>query len=66
MLKNWTQLLGKPQGTESVWASDIIRKIGQFKYKTLYTFDNNVQANNVFYQWLKENNEENYDSSRIA
>jgi hypothetical protein len=66
MIKNWTLILGKPQGNESVWASNIIRKVDYFKHKILYTFDNNVQANNAFYQWLKENNGENYDSSRIA
>jgi hypothetical protein len=65
--KNWTLILGEPQGNESVWASNIIRKVDCFKHKILHTFDNNVQANNAFYQWLKENNNgENYDSSRIA
>jgi hypothetical protein len=56
--KTWTDLLGKPQGNEMVWASEIIREVGLHRFTTLWTFDNNTQAVNCFEEWLKENNRE--------
>lgn len=55
MQKTWTELLGKPQGNEMVWGSEIIREVGLHRFKILWTFDNNTQATNSFYEWLKEN-----------
>jgi len=56
--KTWTDLLGKPQGNEMVWGSEIIREISLHRFTTLWAFDNNTQAVNVFKEWLKENNNE--------
>jgi hypothetical protein len=56
--KTWTDLLGKPQGNEMVWASEIIREVGLHRFTTLWTFDNNTHAVNCFEEWLKENNRE--------
>jgi hypothetical protein len=64
--KKWTKIFGQPQGNELVWANNILRKTGQFNFKTIRRCENNTQANYIFYSWLKENNGENYDSSRIA
>lgn len=56
--KTWTDLLGKPQGNEMVWGSEIIREVGLHRFTTLWTFDNNTQAVNCFEHWLKENDNE--------
>lgn len=61
--KIWTDLLGQPQGNEMVWANEIIRKVDLHRFTTLWTFDNNTQANICYNSWLKEN--EN-DSSRTS
>lgn len=53
--KTWTELLGKPQGNEMVWGSEIIREAGLHRFTTLWTFDNNTQALENYATWLKEN-----------
>ena len=56
--KTWTDLLGKPQGNEMVWGSEIIREVSLHRFTTLWNFDNNTQALNCFKEWLKENDNE--------
>lgn len=55
MQKTWTELLGKPQGNEMVWGSEIIREVALHRFTILWTFSNNTQALKNFEQWMKEN-----------
>jgi len=55
MQKTWTELLGKPQGNEMVWGSEIIREVGLHRFKILWTFDNNTQALENYATWVKDN-----------
>ena len=57
--KNWVEILGIPQGNETVWANEIIRKVAQFQYKTLWVFDNHTSARNNFEIWQQESKYEN-------
>jgi hypothetical protein len=50
-----TDLLGKPQGNELVWGKEIIRRVAQFDFKTLWVFDNHTQAKESFNSWKEEN-----------
>lgn len=53
--KTWTDLLGKPQGNESVDGHHIVREYELHQFRILWSFDSHTQAHNCFDAWLKEN-----------
>ena len=58
--KTWTDLLGKPQGDESVDGNDIVREVGLHKFKILWSCLTNEEANLIYTYWTTmENNNEN-------
>ena len=55
--KTWTDLLGEPQGNESVDGKDIVREISLHRFKILWSFDSNKEANWIYTYWTTmENN----------
>lgn len=62
-MKKWSDILGIPEGDELVWANEIIKKSGQFKFKTLWKFDDHTLAERCFNEWLEENKGENNESN---
>jgi hypothetical protein len=55
--KTWTDLLGKPQGNESVDGKDIVREISLHQFRILWSFNSNQEANWVYTYWTTmENN----------
>ena len=55
--KTWTDLLGEPQGNESVDGKDIVREVSLHRFKILWSFDSNQEANRVYTYWTTvENN----------
>ena len=49
--KTWTDLLGKPQGNESVDRKDIVREVGLHQFRILWSFKSNQQANQIYTYW---------------
>jgi len=55
--KTWTDLLGEPQGNESVDGKDIVREVSLHRFKILWSFDSNKEANWIYTYWTTmENN----------
>jgi hypothetical protein len=55
--KTWTDLLGEPQGNESVDGKDIVREVSLHRFKILWSFDSNQEANWIYTYWTTmENN----------
>lgn len=64
--KSWTDLLGKPQTYDQIYKNEIIRPTKYFTlsdfghrqiiWKTLWKFDCDSKAKEVFEVWMKENN----------
>jgi hypothetical protein len=55
--KTWTDLLGKPQGNESVDGKDIVREIEPNQFKILWSCCTNKEANWIYTYWTTmENN----------
>jgi hypothetical protein len=55
--KTWTDLLGKPQGNESVDGKDIVREVSLHRFKILWSFKSNQEANWIYTYWTTmENN----------
>jgi hypothetical protein len=55
--KTWTDLLGKPQGNESVYGKDIVREIEPNQFKILWSCCTNKEANWIYTYWTTmENN----------
>ena len=50
-----THKYGKVQGNELIDGRLILRMIGPNKFKKVAYFDNYLEANRVFYEWLEEN-----------
>jgi hypothetical protein len=50
-----THKYGKTEGNELIWGRLILRMIGPHKFKKVAYFDNYLEANRVFYEWLEEN-----------
>jgi hypothetical protein len=58
--KTWTDLLGKPQGNENVDGKDIVREVDLHRFKILWSFNSNQEANWIYTYWTTmENNLEN-------
>lgn len=53
--KSWTELLGKPQGNEYVYESDIVREVSLHQFRILWSFGSEEVATECFNAWLKEN-----------
>jgi hypothetical protein len=51
-----THKYGKPQGNELIWGRMILRMIGIHRFEKVAYFDSYLQANEVFYEWIRENN----------
>ena len=49
--KTWTDLLGKPQGNESVDRKNIVREVGLHQFRILWSFKSNQQANQIYTYW---------------
>jgi hypothetical protein len=49
--KTWTDLLGKPQGNESVDGNDIVREVSLHRFRILWSFDSNYEANRIYSYW---------------
>jgi len=55
--KTWTDLLGEPQGNESVDGKDIVREVSLHRFKILWSFNSNQEANWIYTYWTTmENN----------
>ena len=55
--KTWTDLLGEPQGDESVDGNDIVREVGLHQFKILWSFKSKKEANCIYTYWTTmENN----------
>ena len=55
--KTWTDLLGKPQGNESVDGKDIVREVSLHQFRILWSFNSNKEANWIYTYWTTmENN----------
>lgn len=54
--KTWTDLLGEPQGNESVDGKDIVREISLHRFKILWSFDSNKEANWIYTYWTTMEN----------
>jgi len=50
-----TQKYGKMEGNELIWGRFILRMIGIHRFEKVAYFDSYLQANEVFYEWIKEN-----------
>ena len=59
--KTWTDLLGEPQGNESVNGRDIVRKIDNDQYKVLWSFRNNQEANWIYNYWTAIENNKSFN-----
>jgi len=58
--KTWTDLLGEPQGNESVDGKDIVREVSLHRFKILWSFNSNQEANWIYTYWTTmENNNVN-------
>jgi hypothetical protein len=65
MTKSWTELLGAPNPTDCVVGNEIVRTTNYFTlgdfgvrrpiFKTLWKFDGDSKAQEVFDIWIKEN-----------
>jgi hypothetical protein len=56
--KTWTDLLGKPQGNEYVDGKDIVREVSLHRFKILWSFNSNQEANWIYTYWKTiENNQ---------
>jgi hypothetical protein len=68
MTKSWTELLGQPQPHDQLYKNEIIRPTDYFTlsdfghrqiiWKTLWKFDCDSRAKEVFDIWIKEKNNE--------
>ena len=54
------ELYGVPQGNELVWGRLILRQTETHKFKKIAYFDNYLDANNAFHEWLEEYSEHQY------
>lgn len=54
--KTWTDLLGKPQGNESVDGKDIVREVSLHQFRILWSFNSNQEANRVYTYWTTVEN----------
>ena len=55
--KTWTDLLGEPQGNECVDGKDIVREVSLHRFKILWSFNSNQEANWIYTYWTTmENN----------
>jgi len=54
--KTWTDLLGEPQGNESVDGKDIVREVSLHRFKILWSFDSNKEANWIYTYWTTMEN----------
>lgn len=52
--KKWIDLLGKPQGNEMLWDNEIVRKVGDIEFVTLWRTSSKDHAVRIFEQWMKE------------
>jgi hypothetical protein len=65
MTKSWTELLGQPQPHDQLYKNEIIRPTDYFTlsdfghrqiiWKTLWKFDGDSRAKEIFDIWIKEN-----------
>ena len=55
MDKPYTEKYGQPQGNELIWGRFILRMVGPHKFKKVDYFSSLSEANEVFYEWIKEN-----------
>ena len=65
MTKSWTELLGVPHPTDCVVGNEIVRTTNYFTlgdfgvrrpiFKTLWKFDSDSRAQEVFDIWIEEN-----------
>lgn len=64
--KTWTDLLGKPQGNESVDGNDIVREVDLNQFRILWSFETPKkakecldtwydEADKIYYQYLENN-----------
>jgi hypothetical protein len=63
-MTNYSQLLGKPQGDELVYGKEIIRRIDTFKFDVVGRFNSNKEANDVYNDWIKENQRNRWNYSK--
>ena len=55
--KTWTDLLGEPQGNESVDGNDIVREVNLHQFRILWSFDSPKEAERIYAYWTTvENN----------
>ena len=54
--KTWTDLLGEPQGNESVDGKDIVREVSLHRFKILWSFNSNQEANRIYTYWTTVEN----------
>jgi hypothetical protein len=55
--KTWTDLLGQPQGNESVDGKDIVREVSPHQFRILWSFNSNQEANWIYIYWTTMENE---------
>jgi len=51
-----THKYGKPQGNESVDGNDIVREVSLHRFKILWSFDSNQEANRIYIYWTTMEN----------
>lgn len=51
----YTEMWGKPEGNELIWGRLILRMVGVHRFKKVAYFDNYLDAQSAFNEWLKEN-----------
>lgn len=49
--KTWTDLLGEPQGNESVDGRHIVREVDLHRFKILWSFDSSEEADKIYTYW---------------
>jgi hypothetical protein len=54
--KTWTDLLGEPQGNESVDGSNIVREVDLHRFKILWSFDSSEEADKIYTYWTTVEN----------